>query len=577
MIPPDIRVPTIGSIKQKCPNCKSTRKPHNRHDTPLSVSRTSDGNIVWNCHNCNYSGSSFEKNYKPIPKQDYVKPKLTVQDDMSKVYKWFDKRGISQKTVDDFDIKYVTKRFEKEETCIVFPYKVDGEIWNHKYRTSDKKFKQDANARKSLFNIDNVKKHWESSDVKEIVFVEGEMDVMSFYEIGIPFAVSLSDGAPNNIKKDESDKRFVALSEHECLEKAERVYIATDNDEAGRNLSEELIHRFGKDICWVVNWGEYKDANENLVKDRGSIEEKLKSAVPFPIEGLYTANKYRSQLIHFYNNGQEETHSVGFPSLDGIYRLMLGTFHLITGVPNHGKSNFLDQILINMTKNKGWNFAVFSPEHSTPMHLRRLTEKFLERPFEKDAIEEYEINVALNFIDKHFVFIESEKDIPTIDWILEKAKQAKIRYGIKGIIIDPYNEIDAKRAETKREDEHIRDVISACKQFARRHEVVVFMVAHPNKLTRQADGSLPPPSLYDVSGSAHWNNMCDVGVVIYRDFETNKTRFIVRKVREAGLYGAVGETTFEFDLNRRVYVEDSVLEVRQGVTNNPQHWSESYD
>ena len=47
---------------------------------------------------------------------------------------------------------------------------------------------------------------------------------------------------------------------------------------------------------------------------------------------------------------------------------------------------------------------------------------------------------------------------------------------------------------------------------------------------REGDGSYPPPSLYDVSGSAHWDNMADVGMVVHRDFEADQTRVIIRKI-----------------------------------------------
>ena len=59
----------------------------------------------------------------------------------------------------------------------------------------------------------------------------------------------------------------------------------------------------------------------------------------------------------------------------------------------------------------------------------------------------------------------------------------------------------------------------------------MWMVAHPAKMQRTQEGIIPPPSLYDVSGSAHWNNMADVGLVIHRDFETDETRVITRKIR----------------------------------------------
>ena len=82
----------------------------------------------------------------------------------------------------------------------------------------------------------------------------------------------------------------------------------------------------------------------------------------------------------------------------------------------------------------------------------------------------------------------------------------------------------------------------------------MWVVAHPSKLPRD-NGKINPPTLYDVSGSAHWNNMCDVGLVVHRDFDNNRTRVILRKVREQGLYGNIGECFFEFDMAKRIYKE----------------------
>ena len=205
-----------------------------------------------------------------------------------------------------------------------------------------------------------------------------------------------------------------------------------------------------------------------------------------------------------------------------------------------------------------WKFAVFSPEHSGAQHLRRLTEKAAEKPFDvgpHERMDRQVLSQSLDFLDDHFFFIECNDEIPTIDWILSKAKSACLRHGIRGIIIDPYNEINADRQNGKREDEHIRDLISKCKSFCRRHDVVIWMVAHPAKMQRDADGSIPAPTLYDISGASHWNNMADVGLVVHRDFEENTTRVITRKIREQGLYGTIGEAFFTYSLSQHCYEE----------------------
>ena len=94
----------------------------------------------------------------------------------------------------------------------------------------------------------------------------------------------------------------------------------------------------------------------------------------------------------------------------------------------------------------------------------------------------------------HFYFIESDDSTPDIDWLLDKARIAVMRNGVKGVIIDPYNEISAKREGTKREDEHIRDLISSCKKFTRNYDIAMWLVAHHIRGMRAADENNPEPS-----------------------------------------------------------------------------------
>ena len=91
------------------------------------------------------------------------------------------------------------------------------------------------------------------------------MDVLALYEIGYNNAVSLPDGAPKEAKFNPNDSRFKALI-NSPLE-ANKIILFTDNDQAGKSLHDELLHRFGKDICWYVEMpNDCKDANDILIK-----------------------------------------------------------------------------------------------------------------------------------------------------------------------------------------------------------------------------------------------------------------------------------------------------------------------
>lgn len=549
---------SVGNHKTTCPECSHTRR--NKRDLCLSVKIDPDGGAVWKCHNCSWAGNIAGAGFTPTPRQ--VR-KITLPDDQErddKFYSWFSKRGISKKTVDAFGI-YKTKMYfgNGEESCIAFPYRHNGELYNIKYRTADKKFRQEKDARKQFYMAETL----DLLEQDALIIVEGEMDVLSLHECGYSNVISLPDGAPSKAEYREQDKRFEILANLEG-HKATKIIIAVDMDDAGQALADELQHRFGKDICWRVEWPDMhdvtcKDANETLVTHgKEVVQECIDAAKPNPIDGVFTAQQYLGGVLDLYYGRTAKPLSTGFPELDKIYKIMPATFHVITGVPNHGKSNFLDQLIVNMAEYHFWKVGIFSPEHSTQQHLRRLVEKRIRKPFEHgptSRMSEAEVRQGIEYLNDHFHFIESGDEIPTIDYILDRAKQINLRYGLDGLVIDPFNKIDATRDGGKREDEHIRDLIAKCQRFAQYYNVTVWMVAHPHKLYRTDEGIIPAPDLYQIAGSAHWNNMADVGMVVHRDFETNETRVIMRKIREQDVYGNIGECYFTYNTTTRCYEE----------------------
>lgn len=546
---------SLGNHRTTCPNCSQTRRK--KTDPCLSVTLDDEGGAVWLCHHCDWSGNiTGRRDYFPTPKQKPTFRVVKEPEDKSvseQVIDWFAGRGISQDTLEAFGIYRAEQSFgAAPEGCVAFPYYDDGQCVNVKYRTKDKKFRQEANAKRSLFNKDNVNPR------EGVIFVEGEMDVLACYESGLTNAVSLPDGAPKEAKFNPHDKRFEALQNCEWIGDVDNVYIGVDRDEAGQALEAELVHRFGKDRCWIIRWPEdCKDANETLQRfGKDAVLDAYNQAEPFPVDGVFTIRDYRDEVFSIYEGKYAKPLDTGFPNLDEIYQVMPSTFQLVTGIPNHGKSNFMDQLAVNMCRRHDWKFAVYSPEHSTAQHIRRLVEKVAKKPFDVGPnvrMTKDQLGSALDFLDDRFHFIEVDDEIPTIDWLLNKCRLAVLRYGVRGVIIDPYNEIDATRDGGKREDEHIRDLISKCKSFARKHNITMWMVAHPAKMQRGHDGAYPPPSLYDVSGAAHWNNMCDVGLVVHRDFEEGTTQVITRKIREQGVYGAIGDAWFRYNLTTQCY------------------------
>lgn len=534
--------------KIKCPKCQP---PHNSKDRPLSLTTSDNGTkAVWNCHHCGYSGSLNTDNavsFRPnLMKHSWNPDGNNLQNKFLDDY--FIGRSISRETYQAFNV-----HSSNDEKWICFPYNPKNkEADSIKYRTPDKQFKQSKNGKKSLYNYGRVK------NAKTVIFVEGEIDVLSLFEVGFDNATTLQDGAPAKTAFKENDKRFQALQTHPL--EAQKIILFVDRDGAGENLNQELLHRFGKDICWYVETPEdCKDANDVLCKHGAAkLKELVKQAKPYPVDGLYSVGNYRSEVLDLYNGNYTKPIEIGYPHLDNIYKVLKGTFHVWTGIPNHGKSTVLDQFLVQIARKHGWKFAMFSPEHSTSMHIRRLAQIVIEKPFDKgvrDRMTEEELRTALNWVREHFYFIETREHIPNIQKILDIAKQSCKKFGINGIVIDPYNEVDAKRQGNYREDEHIRDFISNCKRFARTHDVTVWVVAHPTKLPKSEDGVYQAPTAYDIAGASHWHNQSDAVVTVHRDFDDDSVKIITRKIREQGLYGHIGEVKFNFNNKKKIFEE----------------------
>jgi twinkle protein len=88
----------------------------------------------------------------------------------------------------------------------------------------------------------------------------------------------------------------------------------------------EIIHRFGKDICKVVNFPriddwQCKDANECLINyDKQVLKECIEYAEEFPVQGLHGVKEYHDAVQNIYDGNEQKAFSTGFKELDKIYK-----------------------------------------------------------------------------------------------------------------------------------------------------------------------------------------------------------------------------------------------------------------
>lgn len=248
----------------------------------------------------------------------------------------------------------------------------------------------------------------------------------------------------------------------------------------------------------------------------------------------YSAGQFSKEISSLWEKGMPPGDSTGWKSLDKHYTVMPGQFTVVTGWPGSGKSEWIDALSMNLARTKGWRIAFFSDENRpTEIHVAKLTEKFLGKPFADGVtprMSRDELHEAIGEISQFFGFLDgaadSKRDVFTLDHILTAAQNWFQIEGIwrsdvrKGLVIDPWNSIEHTYPRHWTETLYISACLTGIRAWARNNNVHVWLVAHPQKLRRLDNGKLPVPRPDSISGSQHWWNKADNCITVFREFET---------------------------------------------------------
>ena len=540
-----------------CPVCSDERKKANIKD--MTLTRKPDGAVVFHCHHCQMSGSVQPQQPERI--LSAVPNPIIVSNALQQIhYDWLFKRGISKTTADKMKLFAAEKYFSKigkNADAIGFPYYRGGALVAAKYRSfPEKDFTQDSGGAHDFFGIDLVVKG------EPVIIVEGEIDCLTLMECGINNVVSVPSGAPIKVADGKvlpsEDKRFAYVwNAREILDAAPYVILATDQDTPGQALAEELARRIGKEKCRLAKFLK-KDLNEVHLDDpsqtSGAVQAVLDGATAYPISGISDAGAFYDRLNDLYTKGTGKGFSTGYSSVDEIYTVAPAQLTVVTGYPSSGKSNFIDQIMVNLARRHDWKFAVCSFENQPEIHISRLMEIYTQKRFfeGRDRMAESEKDEAFKFVKDHFLFIDTNGEEPsTLDSILERARAAVKRMGVRGLIIDPYNYIELPRADGT-ETAAISDMLTRVQKFCKAHDVHTWFIAHPSKITRQGVEQ-PRPDGMSIAGSMAWWAKTDCGLTVHR--KDNHVEIAVWKCRYRWV-GTQGETTMLYNKTAGTYSEN---------------------
>ena len=541
----EITVNRNGENNMPCPECSPNRRK--KHLKCFSYNHEKE---VGYCAHCETRFVKYESSEPKV----YHKPEPINFTKLSdNVVKWFENRGISQKTLLSAKIQEVEEympQIEKKANCIVFPYYRNGELINMKFRDGRKNFKLVSGAELIWWNFDALK------NFEEIIIVEGEMDALSAMQAGFENVISVPNGASIG-KMDYFDSSFLEL------EKIKTFILATDNDLKGIELKNEFIRRLGFEKCKIANLKQYKDLNEVLASEgRESVQNVLKSAKILKADDVYELQDFYNDIDAYFESGLPQGKKLGISELDEKIRWMTSHLAVVTGSPTSGKSEFVDFVISKLNVLHGWKCAYYSQENSSiPIHFARIFSKFVGKKYKKGVISVAEKETGENYINDNIFWVQPDFDINP-DEILKKFEYLVKAKGVKMFVVDPFNRIE-QGANYGTQMQFIQKTLGKLISFCRKTDSLLFLVAHPTKLRKnEKNGKFPLATAYDISGSADFWNMPSYVISVRREQDDETLEFlnygqvVISKAKVNETMGDTGIWNFRYNINNGRYITD---------------------
>ena len=528
-----------------CPLCSSDRQPKNQTAGCASYDWERG---LGTCHNCDSTFQLHTYQRKGASEKIYVRPPainrpednpMDVVKMNKKVVEWFGTRGISPQTLLDLNVSEGSEYMPqtgKNENTIQFNYYMGDQLVNIKYRDGRKNFKLFKGAEKVFYNINSIVGY------DYCIITEGEMDVLAMHEAGIKNVISVPNGATlNSNNLDYLDNCI------DYLEDKTKVVLAVDTDEAGQALKQEFIRRLGAEVCYLVDFEDCKDANEYLLKyGKEKLREVIDKSSQVPLEGVSTLYDIEDELKDFVKNGFKPGFQVGLPNFDKIFSTYTGQFITVTGIPSSGKSDFVDQMVVGYNNNYGWKTAFASPEnHPTYLHVHKLMRKTWEDMPSPGDIGGQQWEKVAGHVNDNYFFIDMDRY--TLESVLRKGAELVKRKGIKCLVIDPFNKVRDTDCKTEDVNRYTMEYLTKIEIFAKKYDVLVFIVAHPTKMYKGQDGKIEEPTMYNIKGGGEWYDASYHGLLVHRDYEAKTVKAKVLKVKFQNLGENGAEAHFNWE------------------------------
>lgn len=402
---------------------------------------------------------------------------------------------------------------------------LDGKIINVKFRSVvlnpitgewSKDFAQESPTKPCApFGIDSINPiRPDAEPVSQLIITEGEKDRLTLMSCGFPYVLSIANGAQTNIA--ESHEAF-----EEWIAQVEEIVICGDTDRPGRTMVKALLNAYTARAKVVHLSGNRKDISD-VYADFGASEVRriIQEAEDVAAQDIYDLHQHEPDILEemmgIYDKGYDvgmgmKTDRIFHPTSDG-------GLIILTGIPNSGKTDFLNCMMAHLMFQRQKRIAFFSFEKPIKAkHVREIArvalgvEDTASMDHTMKESEAREVNSQIiNYMTEHMVDFDTKTRLPDSDYIIAMAERDMRKHGLDFLVIDPYVFIDMTEGGSRTtETEKVRLMLTKLQAWSRTRHVWTIVVAHPRIQYKDGHESFPPLDIYSIAGSAQWANLAD--------------------------------------------------------------------
>lgn len=422
-------------------------------------------------------------------------------DDIAPIHEYFNKRGISDDT-----LEYLGIGSDKNGNAVFNFYDANDVLTMVKYRPArsvkhgEPKMwcQKNADTAPILFNMNRI------NISQPLLITEGECDCMAAIEAGYYNTVSIPLGCQNLHWIEEC---------WEWLEQFDSIIVAFDNDAAGIKARKDVVYRLGtwrtKYIEYPTKVGNYRTKDMNDVLQAGGkayVLNMIINAKDIPV----------SSVVDFTDVDDLDVSDMtgvttGIKPLDHkLIKIFDGTLTILSGRPGSGKTSLVDQMIANAVDD-GNSVFLFSKEMPERMSAnwfnyilagrRNLVQK-TSPDGEQYSVVSLDAKREIKSYYKSKLYVYKDDEPNDIEHVMVSMEECVRKYGVKFLVIDNLMMLDLSCSEQEKNTAQTNLVNSLIK-FASKYNVAVVLIAHPRK-TADMHSDI---EMYDIAGSSNIINL----------------------------------------------------------------------